>query len=91
MQTLSKAEINDRLKQLSGWKQDGNSIKNEWQFGDFIEAFAFMSKVAMLAEKHEHHPEMFNVFNKVSLSFSTHSAGGLTEKDFNIAADIDNL
>ncbi|MBD3225228.1 MAG: 4a-hydroxytetrahydrobiopterin dehydratase, partial [Caldithrix sp.] len=58
---------------------------------DFIAAVGFINKMAILAEKHEHHPELFNVYNTVTLSFSTHSAGGLTDKDFNIAADIDKL
>jgi 4a-hydroxytetrahydrobiopterin dehydratase len=91
MQKLSEQEIFDKLHTITGWHREGESIEKEWQFADFSEAFAFISRVALLAESHNHHPELFNVYNKVKLSFSTHDAGGLTQKDFDIARAVDAI
>jgi 4a-hydroxytetrahydrobiopterin dehydratase len=91
MQTLNIEEINKRLKDFDGWVLDQESIKKEWTFGDFKEALKFINRVGALAESHNHHPELFNVYNKVTLRFNTHFAGGITEKDFKIAKDIDKL
>lgn len=77
---------------MSNWKEQNNKLVRELQFDDFIAAFAFLTKVAILAEKHNHHPEIFNVYNKVKLSLSTHDAGDVvTEKDRKLAAAIDEL
>ncbi len=74
------------------WQEQNNKLVREFQFDDFITAFAFLTKVAILAEKHNHHPEIFNVYNKVKLSLSTHDAGDIvTEKDRKLAAAIDKL
>lgn len=89
MKLLTDNEIQEKLNQLSGWQRDGQAIKKEWTFGDFGEAITFINKVADLAEAQNHHPELFNVYNRVSLRFSTHDAGGLTEKDFQIAQAIE--
>ncbi len=70
---------------LSG---DGKSISQDFKFKSFAEAFSFMTHVAMLAEKADHHPDWSNAYNKVSISLSTHSAGGLTEKDLSLAKAI---
>jgi 4a-hydroxytetrahydrobiopterin dehydratase len=70
---------------------DKNAIKKEWTFEDFNQALTFINKIGQLAEKHDHHPEIFNVYNRVALRFYTHTAGGLTEKDFAIARDIDTI
>lgn len=91
MKKLSAAEIQKRLGALQGWSTDGPAIKKEWQFRDFVQALAFINKIAQLAERHGHHPELYNVYNRVSLRFSTHDAGGLTAKDFAIAEEIDRL
>ncbi len=88
---MTDKEIQQKLAELNGWTRDGNAIKKSWQFRDFSEAMRFINKVAELAEKHDHHPELFNVYNRVELRFSTHDAGGLTEKDFAIAKAIDEL
>ncbi len=88
---MTDKEIQQKLAELNGWRLDGNAIKKSWQFRDFSEAMRFINKVAELAEKHDHHPELFNVYNRVELRFSTHDAGGLTEKDFAIAKAIDEL
>jgi 4a-hydroxytetrahydrobiopterin dehydratase len=91
MQILNAEEINLRLKDLDGWTLDQDAIKKEWQFSDFKEALKFINRIGALAESHDHHPELFNVYNKVILRFNTHFAGGITEKDFKIAKDIDRL
>jgi len=74
------------------WQEQNNQLIREFQFKDFITAFAFLTKVAILAEKHNHHPEIYNVYNKVKLSLSTHDAGNVvTEKDRKLAAAINGL
>jgi 4a-hydroxytetrahydrobiopterin dehydratase len=91
MQKLSQQEIQQKLNTVAGWKQTDDAIEKKWEFGDFKEAMKFINQVADLADSHDHHPELFNVYNKVSLKFSTHDAGGLTDKDFQIASEIDDL
>ena len=75
------------LKDLPEWRQvDGrDAITRKFQFKDFNAAFAFMTRVALLAEKMDHHPEWFNVYNKLEVTLSTHDAGGVTEKDIALA------
>jgi len=74
-----------------GWKrEDGrDAMTREFVFKDFNQAFAFMTRVALHAEKHDHHPEWFNVYNKVRITLSTHDAGGITQKDLLLAAFCD--
>jgi 4a-hydroxytetrahydrobiopterin dehydratase len=90
-QKLSNEQIEQQMKNIHGWTREDNAIKKDWEFADFTEAMQFINRVAELAEEHDHHPELYNVYNKVSLKFSTHDAGGLTERDFRIATDIDQL
>ncbi len=74
------------------WKEEDNKLQREFKFKDFSEAFAFMSRVALLAEKMDHHPEWSNVYNKVTIVLRTHSAGNtVTDKDRELAAAIDRL
>ena len=73
------------------WTEKDNSLQASFEFKDFVDAFAFMSKVALIAEKMDHHPEWFNVYNRVDVTLSTHDAGGLTELDVELAAAIDRL
>lgn len=74
------------------WKEENNQLTREFIFKDFSEAFAFMSRVAMLAEKHNHHPNWSNVWNKVTINLSTHDAGNIvTEKDQKLAQAISDL
>ena len=73
------------------WKEQNNQLVKEFEFKDFVEAFAFMTKVALLAEKHNHHPEWSNVYNKVEIRLSTHDSGNvITDKDRKLAAAIEN-
>ena len=74
------------------WKEENNKLTRVYEFRDFSEAFGFMSRVALLAEKQNHHPEWSNVWNKVTIYLSTHDAGNVvTEKDRKLAAAIDKL
>lgn len=81
-------DISRQLEALSLWKlsPDGDSISRSYRFKDFNAAFGFMSRVAMMAEKLDHHPDWRNVYNRVEVELSTHAAGGLTELDFRLAA-----
>lgn len=74
------------------WKEENNQLIREFEFTNFIEAFAFMNKVAMIVEKMDHHPNWSNVYNRVVIRLSTHDAGDVvTEKDSQLAAAIDDL
>lgn len=74
------------------WKEENNSLKKSFQFEDFIEAWSFMTKVAMIAEKMNHHPEWNNVYNKVDITLTTHEKGNvITDKDRKLAAEIDGV
>lgn len=81
------------LQSLKEWRYDAamKAIRREFKFANFIEAFGFMGRVALLAEKAGHHPDWSNVYNRVTISLSTHDAGGLTEKDIALARAIDRL
>jgi 4a-hydroxytetrahydrobiopterin dehydratase len=77
---------------MSNWTEENNALKRSFKFQDFSEAFGFLSRVAIEAEKAQHHPEIHNVYNQVSISLSTHDAGNtVTDKDRNLAAAIDKL
>ena len=74
------------------WKEENNQLVRHFEFRDFTEAFAFMTRVAFIAEKHNHHPEWKNVYNRVEIRLSTHDAGNVvTDKDYKLASAIDNL
>jgi 4a-hydroxytetrahydrobiopterin dehydratase len=86
------AEIQARLEDLEGWSLSGGAIEREWKLADFAAAIAFVDRVAALAEQANHHPDiLIHGWNKVRLTLSTHSEGGLTESDFALAARIDGL
>ncbi|HUB84800.1 MAG TPA: 4a-hydroxytetrahydrobiopterin dehydratase [Rhizomicrobium sp.] len=87
---LKKLDAKSRiaaLKKLKGWKEvkGGEAITRSFKFKDFNEAFGFMTRVALLADKMDHHPEWFNVYNKVDVTLSTHDAGGVTDNDIKMA------
>lgn len=90
---LSKQEIQDAIDdRLPGWEHDDDKLTKEFGFSDFREAFAFLTRIAFQAEDQVHHPEIFNVYNTVVISLSTHDAGGkVTEKDLKLAAAIESL
>lgn len=91
MRKLSSNEIQSELEKLHKWYLDNDAIRRDWKFNDFSEALIFINHIGSLAEKHDHHPEIFNVYNKVSLRFNTHLIGGITNKDFAIANDINAI
>lgn len=88
---LHEDQIAIELKKLDGWSRAGNEIRKTWQFEDFVQAMAFVNSVADIAEKHNHHPDIDIRWNKITLSLSTHSAGGLTELDFTLSRAIEKL
>jgi len=92
-QKLSATERADALTFLPSWTYDSerDAISREFKFQNFSEAFAFMTRVALLAEKADHHPDWSNSYNRVSIALSTHSAGGVTRKDIDLATAIDGL
>ena len=83
----------ERLKALTGWAYDADvrAIRRSFRFADFAEAFAFMTRVALLAEKADHHPEWLNIWSRVDIALTTHDAGGVTERDIDLAVAIDTL
>ncbi len=90
MQPLSDETIQERLTFLEGWKVKDKKLYRVYHFTDFKEAFAFMTMVAMAAEELNHHPEWYNVYNKVEVYLYTHDANGITEKDFQLAERIES-
>lgn len=91
--TLTPAEREAALAGLDGWIYDpaASAIRRDFRFSGFSEAFAFMTRVALLAEAANHHPEWSNVYSRVSIRLTTHDAGGLTAKDAALAEAIDRL
>ena len=85
---LSDAEIDAGLQSLDGWSREGNAIRRQLQFGSFREAISFIVRISFEAEQRDHHPELTNVYNRVTIALSTHDAGGVTEKDFDLARAI---
>ena len=87
------SELESALARLPEWTlgEAHKSISRGFAFADFSEAFAFMTRVAMLAEQHNHHPDWANVYNRVAITLTSHDAGGLTARDFRLAAAIDKL
>ncbi|MBN9505125.1 MAG: 4a-hydroxytetrahydrobiopterin dehydratase [Altererythrobacter sp.] len=90
---LTDAERAEALAALPDWspRADGLAMERRFKFRDFSEAFAFMTRLALLAEKHDHHPEWSNVYNRVTVVLTTHDAGGLSERDTKLAKAIDKL
>ena len=88
---LSKREISAGLKKLRGWKIAKGNLHRVFEFKDFTQAFGFMTRVALAAEKMNHHPDWSNAWNKVTVDLSTHSAGGLTKNDFDLAKKMQQI
>jgi len=92
MTNLNKQEINDRMKEIDNlWILEDKFIHREIIFKNFVKAFSFMTAVALIAEKSDHHPNWTNIYNKVNITLNTHDADGLTNKDFQLAKGIDQL
>ncbi len=93
VEKLSADDAAAGIAALDGWAMDreGDAITKEWTFDDFVAAFGFMTRVAILAEKADHHPEWSNVYNTVTITLTTHDADGLSARDMELAAQIDAL
>jgi 4a-hydroxytetrahydrobiopterin dehydratase len=92
--TLSKAtdaEIQEAIADLDSWIILDDKLHREYRFRDFVQAFGFMAQAALLAERAAHHPEWFNVYNRVVVDLTTHEAGGITYKDFDLAHQMEEL
>ena len=87
---LSDAEIKSRLAELDGWQLENGKLHRELKFADFSEAFGFMARVALAAEAMNHHPEWFNVWSTVRIDLTTHDAGGISTRDFDLAKKINS-
>jgi 4a-hydroxytetrahydrobiopterin dehydratase len=88
---LAAADVTARLSALPGWSITGGKLHRELTFADFAQAFAFMGDVAREAEALQHHPEWFNVYNRVVIELTTHDAGGITTLDFELARRAEDL
>ena len=88
---LSQIDIDEELKNLSGWNVVNEKLHKEFQFDSFNQAFGFMTRAAMEIEKMNHHPEWFNVYNKIIIELTTHDAGGITKNDVNLAKILNSL
>ena len=91
MALLMEEEIAKQLAEVPKWTRVGKAIERSWKFLDFKEAMAFLNRVAELAEAANHHPDVWNSWNRVKLSLTTHDSGGLTARDFKLAKRIDAL
>ena len=91
MAKLTESQISEGLTKLSGWKVLHAKLHREYKFADFAHAFGFMATAAPLIEKNNHHPEWANVYNRVTVDLSTHDAGGITQKDLDLAVLLEGI
>lgn len=91
MTKYNKEEVAPMLLNLNDWQFNSDGIEKKFQFKNFTEALGFIVKVGVISEKMNHHPELFNVYNKVNIRLTTHDVGGVTDKDFKLASEIDSL
>ncbi len=89
MAKLSDSEIDRALSALDGWSRDGDQIVREFQFADFVEALGFITQAGVLAERANHHPTITSTYNRVGVALWSHDAGGVTERDLALAAELD--
>ena len=91
MTRLLESDIEEELKKLTGWSVKNDKLHKEFQFDNFNQAFGFMTRAAMEIEKMNHHPEWFNVYNRITVELTTHDAGGITNNDVNLARILNSL
>ena len=92
--TITKAtesEIQKALAELESWSVKSGKLHREYKFRNFVAAFGFMAQAALLAERADHHPEWFNVYSRVVVDLTTHEAGGITHKDFDLAREMEQI
>ena len=88
---LTDAQIQENLTQVDGWTIENGKLHKEFQFDNFVSAFGFMTQLALVAESMNHHPEWFNVYNRVTIDLTTHDAGGISDLDFQWAKQADAI
>ena len=88
---LTDAQIQENLDKVDGWTIENGKLHKEFQFDNFISAFGFMTQLALVAESMNHHPEWFNVYNRVTIDLTTHDAGGISDLDFRWAKQADAI
>jgi 4a-hydroxytetrahydrobiopterin dehydratase len=88
---LEKDEIDEGLKSLTGWSIVNKKLHKDFEFESFNQAFGFMTRAAMEIEKMNHHPEWFNVYNRITIELTTHDAGGITKNDIQLAKILNSL
>lgn len=88
---LTADQLDQALNQLSGWSVKAEKLHREYKFASFVEAFGFMTSVALVAETLGHHPEWFNVYNRVTIDLTTHDSGGITQLDVDLAKRANEL
>jgi 4a-hydroxytetrahydrobiopterin dehydratase len=91
MDKMTQGQVETALKMFPEWSENGGTIQRTYQFKNFIESMAFVNKAAQAAEADQHHPDILVRWNKVTLTLSTHDAGGITQKDFDLAAKCDSF
>ena len=89
MDRLAESAIQEKLRAIPGWEREGDAIRRTYAFDGFKSAMAFVNRVAALADARDHHPDMLVQYSRVTLTLSTHDAGGLTDRDFALAREID--
>ena len=88
---LTNSEIETRLESVVGWSVEEGKLHKQFQFESFVKAFGFMASLALIAESMNHHPEWFNVYNRVTIDLMTHDVGGISDLDFQLAKEADTL
>lgn len=88
---MTTQQIEAKLNEVSGWEIKNEKLHCELKFKNFVQAWGFMTQVAMLAEQADHHPEWFNVYSKVNIDLTTHEAGGISQRDFELAGKINEV
>ena len=91
MKKYSEENVQSELKELNEWRFIDNKLEKKFKFLDFSEALGFIVRVGLLAEKNNHHPELFNVYNRVIIRLTTHDADGVTDKDIDLAQNIEKI
>ncbi len=88
---MSDDEVKERVSKLGGWEREGDALERQFEFANFVASVEFVNRVVPVAEEMNHHPDLSISWNKVTVSLSTHSEGGITENDFELATKIDSL
>ena len=91
MDRLSDTQVSDRLKKLAGWEKKGDAIRKVYSFKNYYETMAFVNATAWISHKADHHPDLEVGYNKCGVTYSTHSAGGITQNDLDVARTIEGL